>query len=1140
MTRSLRSPILADQVEPQLVTSPILQVALEEERTLRRLWSLVLSDLAGRPPWSDVVRRAITNHDLGVAARLIALLDSEAQQQGIEALAAAWRRTRDEMDREHARIASEIRTWEQGGFDTKEAVDFLNEATAEACKLPGGDLGDPIAQMRAFSRATWALSNDWLSEARDALQKLQLQRDRQREESRRSARALKSAISERIDELLESQLPTFFKELLKKRAAPLVLSAFEQYDVAALEKLKEGVERVAAEDAELVNILIAEDAAKAEVSASAQLVPTKPITAHPPAVDAGRAIPDEAPPPSEPHAGPAAVSPFAAPPLHNIAISAVSAQAPVQRKLSPLADTLMGRHKNVAPERVDLTALLSEVIDGWQQAELARHTAIAGGIVARRDGGLEIALPAALLGEAKSLLLGGDAAQAQALFAEALSAGLSGTRLPDVDRYRDTASWGVLVTLFVPYLDAEERRRTLDAVNLSMLFYRQIGDFPLRQVDDLNLLGALGAVLAGMEGVAADYFFREYVKPYLKDRPIAASELALGLFSTPQSSPTATFCVLSMLLRDVEDLAPAANRVDAVLQEVLSLQNLRAEDRWWEAAERLRRKIAGLQSDSEVLKKLEEAITLLQQKQRGKGAKGPRISTRLLTPEAQSTERPYVVIEVLNQSLVQPLRHLRVDAAVVDLAERIEQRARADSSLAAVAPEQHAEILVYVPEPASWPEPARLRVRFSTANLQGVRVYEESINEKFVLKQRAPEAPRSRKPNNPYAVGGAVPERSGIVGRKDEIERILRSLIGDKKDNIVVVLGERRMGKTTVLNAVEQEPEVRERYSERVVRIDVQDVPPGERASDFFLHRIVDPTVRKLTSVGVRVPIVREDFFAKSPYEAFKQFMVDLDASLVKTRVLIVIDELEKLLTVIEQEKQPSPQALGSEIMASLRAVMMQTRNLSFILSGVTDVLRRHTTQHANRLFRLGIEIEIKALPRDAAEELVEVPSKVAYDVLPATRDLIVSLTGRQPYLVQYLCHYLFEHMVRTGATVATRTDVERVIHRDILTSARLFQHFVEAVPDAIDAQIVQAIGALQRGDETVPVTAIARHLARGETKLSEDDISARLMRLRERTPAVVDDMIRLTRRFRLTVGLYARRLRLLQKDPHGLIVRST
>jgi hypothetical protein len=117
--------------------------------------------------------------------------------------------------------------------------------------------------------------------------------------------------------------------------------------------------------------------------------------------------------------------------------------------------------------------------------------------------------------------------------------------------------------------------------------------------------------------------------------------------------------------------------------------------------------------------------------------------------------------------------------------------------------------------------------------------------------------------------------------------------------------------------------------------------------------------------------------------------------------------------------------------------------------------------------------------------------------------------------------------------------DVERVIERDIVRSARAFEHFVEAVPDAIDAEIVRALGALQRSDETVAVTAIARHLSRAGTTLGEDEISDHLLRLRERAPAVMDDTIRYTRRFRLTVGLFARRLRFMQRDPYGLVVRA-
>ncbi len=1132
MTRSLRRVAVSDQIDLQVLSGHPLRIALADDASLRRMWPLVLSEVAGRPAWAAVARRACTGGDLATAAKLVPFLEDRERQDVIDTLLSAWRRAREELDQQSVRIATDALSWEQRGVNAATVHEWLGVAKSEANKLPGATSLQSVEDLVSFDRNAFGEVAGYLREARAALETLRAEQDRRREETRQAARKLKREIDGRIDDLMDVLDPA--SKGLLKRVASIVLSALERHDVAGLEKLLDGVERLAAGDREPLSVLIAEDNRLPDTTAGDVGAAQKPASEPP-------SSRGSSPPASE---APAHVAVPPAPPVPSLAsFPALAGLSPAAtaRKLSPLAEARFAPHKNVPSGGVDASTLLAEVTDSWVSADLNKLTAQAAGMALRRDPAWEIALSAALLGDAKALLLDGDTPPAQALFAEALMVGLSTARIHDVERFRDTAAWGVLVTLLLPHMSTEERRGALDPVNLSMLFYRRIGELPLRLVDDLNLLGALGAVLAAMEAGAAVYFSREYLKPYLRDRPIATTEIALGLFSAPQASPVSAFTVLSMLLRDVEALLPAADRVDAVLQEVASLPGLRTEDRWWEAAERLRRKIAGLASENEALRKLEEAITLLQQKQkqRGKTPRGPRLSTRLLTPEPQSITRPYVVVEVWNQSPVQPVRHLRVDAAVVDPIERLEQKARSDSALATIAAEQRAELVIFVADPTKWPESPRLRVRFSTATLHGTLAYEEATSESFALKPRAAEAAPAKKPDNPYAVGGAVSDRSAIVGRKEEVDKIIRSLIGEKRDNVVVVLGERRMGKTTVLNAVAQETEVRQRYGSRVVRIDVQDVPVGERTADFFVHRMVAPMVRKLASVGVRVPIVREDFFEKSPYEAFKQFMVDLDDSVGKQRVLIVIDELEKLLTVTEQQKEASPQSLGTETMASLRAVMMQTKNVSFILAGVTDVLRRHTTQHANRLFRLGIEIEIKSLPREAAEELVEQPCKAAYDVLPAARDIIVGLTGRQPYLVQYICHHLFEHMVRSGATIVTRTDVERVIQRDILTSARLFEHFVEAVPDAIDAEIVRALGALQRGDETVPVSAIARHLTRGGTSLSEDDISKRLLRLRERTPAVVDDMIWLTRRFRLTVGLYARRLRMLQRDPHGLVVRA-
>lgn len=1096
MTRPLR-PMFSDTLDPSLLSSEPLRVALGEDLGVRRMWPLVLAELAGRSPWAEVARHSVGTGDFATAARLINFL-SDAERTDVGAsLMGAWKLLFENFDKEIGRIAREADAWEQSGFGASGAREWLELAREEARNLPVLDGPALLAALAGFDRMVLTAVQDALAAADDELRKLHEEQKRRLQETRSAARTLKSELDDRIEELIEVLGPR--EQELLTRASPEVLAAWRRHDVASLGTLRSAIEHLAAGDPdELVALIQA-----AETTAAAAPPPPKPGSVPPPA------------------------------PL----VAALPPPTAAPKKLSSFAEARLSRYKSAPAGDFEANVAIAKAIDSWVASELAELMERAGGGVARREPGWESVRPAVLLADAKQLLLDGDAPQGQALFAEALTAALAGGRMHDAERFRDAAAWGLLVTLVLPHLPADERSAALDPVNLSMLFYRRIGELPLRLLDDLNLIGALGALLAALDAVPAEYVYCEYLRPYLKDRPVALSELAVGIFSAPQSSPFAALCVLAMLLRDVD--AQAAARVEAVSQEIGVLPGLRVEERWWEAIERVRRKIAGL-SEQDLLRRLEETFALLQQKQRGKGAKGPQLGARLLTPEPQSRDdNAYVVVEVFNQSLVQPLRYLRVDAAVVDAGERIEHRAHSDGALAVLAPEERAEMLVRLPRQATWPDNARLRVRFSTAMLHGAQTYVEATHESFALRPCPSSAEPTHKPDNPYAVGGAVQDPSGIVGRKDEIEKIVRSLVGEKRDNVVVVLGERRMGKTTVLNAVAQDPKVKDRYGARVVRVDVQDVPIGERAADFFVHRLIDPIVRRLTSVGVRVPIVREDFFAKSPYEAFKQFMVDLDGGLGKQRVLIVIDELEKLLTVVDRQKDASPQSLGSEVMASMRAVMMQATRLSFILAGVTDVLRRHTTQHANRLFRLGIEIEIKAISREAANELVEQPCRVMYEVLPAARDVIVGLTGRQPYLVQYVGHHLFEHMVRIGATVATRREVEEVIRRDIIPSARAFEHFVEAVHDPIDSEIVRALAALQRTDETVPVAAVVRHLARTRVAPSEDEVTTRLLALRDRSPAVVDDMIRLTRRFRLTVGLYARRLRFLQRDPHGLLVRT-
>lgn len=348
------------------------------------------------------------------------------------------------------------------------------------------------------------------------------------------------------------------------------------------------------------------------------------------------------------------------------------------------------------------------------------------------------------------------------------------------------------------------------------------------------------------------------------------------------------------------------------------------------------------------------------------------------------------------------------------------------------------------------------------------------------------------------------------------------------------------MGKTTVLNAVVEHPDVRARFGDRIVRMDLQDVALGESAATFFRYRLMEPIHRHLSAVGIRTPEISGERLSGNPHQAFKSFMEELDDSLgVRRHALLVFDELEKLLSVAEAQPAPDPRAIGPESIAALRAAFLRSKHIGFLLAGVTDVVRPRTIQTDNRLFRLALVISLKQLPEQDARRLLEEPTERWYRLEPPARDMLIRETAAHPYLLQYVGREVFEHMVTRHARVATRLDVEEVLTRLAETRADAFQHLVDAVPDAADARIVNALGALQRGDSMVSVKAIASRLARTGGSMGDVEVGDRLLRLRARAPMVVDDSTGFKQKFRLTVGLFARRLRHVEARRSSLVVRE-
>jgi hypothetical protein len=396
--------------------------------------------------------------------------------------------------------------------------------------------------------------------------------------------------------------------------------------------------------------------------------------------------------------------------------------------------------------------------------------------------------------------------------------------------------------------------------------------------------------------------------------------------------------------------------------------------------------------------------------------------------------------------------------------------------------------------------------------------------------------PRPR-PANPYLMGDTLKNPAQTCwGRSKVIEQIYNSLCGEHQDNVVLVMGDRRVGKTSVLYALLNEPRVIERWKFRIL-VDQQDLPAAGRHGRFLdrIYQACQTKVRAPLEPGISGSPGLED-----PGEWFKRAMKSLDDFLgqSKTRILLAIDELEKMFELVEAQRN-GESGLPDEAVASLRAVVQASRNISFVFAGVTDVLRRHTGTRRDRLFRLAIEIPLDNLDKDSTVGLAVEPARATYDASKVS-DRIWAETHGQPYLTQSLCHALFEQMVEVGRSTATLTDVGIALERRILDRHNLFVDFITPWKREEGGEdTLRAIARLQGYGRSFTLTDLSGELRRQDKDTDSAKVRDLLERMVEACPSVFKRLDAQAGRYQIRIGLVASYLNRRDDLRSTLILRS-
>ena len=283
---------------------------------------------------------------------------------------------------------------------------------------------------------------------------------------------------------------------------------------------------------------------------------------------------------------------------------------------------------------------------------------------------------------------------------------------------------------------------------------------------------------------------------------------------------------------------------------------------------------------------------------------------------------------------------------------------------------------------------------------------------------------------SPYIVGSPIDREEMFFGRQDIIDTIKRQLSASHHANVILLEGNRRTGKTSILKRL-QAPDVLPGWI--VVNCSLQgakghESKTGSPTNEVFRHMARD-IGWAMDNAGLQVPLpdvappdpkrfkvefvkaLSTAFSRSRPFEVFESYIQTVLEAASPRRLLLMLDEFDKLQEGIDAGIT-SPQ-----VPENIRYLLHTYPDLSAILTG-SRRLKRLREEYWSALFGFGHRVSVSELPLEDARLLVTRPVEGRLAYLPEARDRVVELCSRQPFLIQSLCNRIFEYAAHSGRTV--------------------------------------------------------------------------------------------------------------------------
>lgn len=425
----------------------------------------------------------------------------------------------------------------------------------------------------------------------------------------------------------------------------------------------------------------------------------------------------------------------------------------------------------------------------------------------------------------------------------------------------------------------------------------------------------------------------------------------------------------------------------------------------------------------------------------------------------------------------------------------------------------------------------KIRPRVSKLRLSFEITYADAEGKQKCIKYADSVTVKGRKRpfrhiDNPYTSGTPIRDNQNMFfGRKDDLAALKEKLSSKHTNKVVVLVGQRRMGKTSLIYHLAQELLQTDAYVPIFIDIQSQSLDTGvAQLLEGFAGRI-QKELQKHRHVTLEEPVTRD--FQTNPTIAFDRFLDQVSQALPASKVVLIFDEFEKLYDKVRQKQ------INEGLLSYLRSVMQHRRGFNFLLAGAPDI-RNITEGYSSIFFNIGFYHNLKELKPEEAEALIKQPVEEYLDYDPLALERMHYLTGDQPYLIHVLSERLIDHCNHLQKSYVTINDINSALDT-VLSEQRDSINWIWSQSGPLE-RFILSILAQARGEEGQVVSSndIWHAFEAQDVCYSKEKVRAALDTL-VRAGFIVEDGG--GAQFKITVGLVKEWLR--RDKPPQRVVRE-